>query len=67
MKRVLALLILAPILALVGCSGEQQAGGGDGLAMTATGEVPPLVDRELFFGDPEISNSDLSRVNPILS
>ena len=28
--------------------------------MTTTGQLPPIIDRELFFGDPEISGAQLS-------
>ncbi|MFO7653075.1 MAG: S9 family peptidase [Candidatus Krumholzibacteriia bacterium] len=59
MPRLLPLIVLLPILCLAACSSEPASD-----VNTATGEditrVPPLIDRELFFGDPEISGADLS-------
>jgi dipeptidyl aminopeptidase/acylaminoacyl peptidase len=62
MKRMLPWLLLAPILWLAGCSdGDSNRGSSSiDLAQEDTGEMPPLLDRELFFGDPEISGSNLS-------
>lgn len=51
-----ALLALAALFALAGCGGDEKAVTDNEVAMT----VPPLIDRELFFGDPEISGSQLS-------
>ncbi|MEN8006159.1 MAG: S9 family peptidase [Candidatus Krumholzibacteriota bacterium] len=54
MKHWTLLVLTLTLLAAVGC-GEKQ----DQVAEVAT-EPAPLVDRELFFGDPEISGSQLS-------
>ena len=31
-----------------------------GLAMQICAQLPPIIDRELFFGDPEISGAQIS-------
>ncbi len=50
-------LALAATLALIGCgSNDDQASQQEQVTMTPA----PLLDRELFFGDPEISGSQLS-------
>jgi dipeptidyl aminopeptidase/acylaminoacyl peptidase len=38
-----------------------------GLAGSAAAELPPLIDRELFFGDPEVSGAQLSPDGKFLS
>jgi len=54
MKR-LFLSLLAGVVALSGCAGASK------IAKESSSEVvPPIVDRNLFFGDPEISSSQLS-------
>jgi dipeptidyl aminopeptidase/acylaminoacyl peptidase len=58
MKRILLIsMALLALPALFGCSGgEEEAANQEKVAMTPA----PLLDRELFFGDPEISGSQLS-------
>jgi dipeptidyl aminopeptidase/acylaminoacyl peptidase len=55
MKRSL-LVLLTGILALSACAGPTKA---TKKAVAADG-LPPLLDRELFFGDPQISSAQLS-------
>ncbi len=52
--RLIPLLVV--LAALAGCGGGDEATNTDEVAMT----LPPLLDRELFFGDPEISGAQLS-------
>ena len=54
MKRLNLLALGFALLAIVGCGDTQ-----DQTAEVAM-EPAPLLDRELFFGDPEISGSQLS-------
>ncbi|HUU01485.1 MAG TPA: S9 family peptidase [Myxococcota bacterium] len=54
MKRSLLLLIVG-VLVLSGCAGTFKT-----MKEPASEIAAPLVDRELFFGDPQISNSQLS-------
>jgi len=55
MKRLLAIVAVAGLAALAGC------GGGGAEQKTEVAMQPaPLIDRELFFGDPEISGAQLS-------
>ena len=59
MYRLLCLLPFVLIALIAGCSGS--ADDADYAAQhEITGKLPPLIDRELFFGDPEISGSNLS-------
>jgi dipeptidyl aminopeptidase/acylaminoacyl peptidase len=53
MKRLFAIALCAGLAALAGCGGAQQE---TEVAM----EPAPLIDRELFFGDPEISGAQIS-------
>ena len=53
MKRMFGIIVFAGLAAVVGC------GGGDQNTEVAM-EPAPLIDRELFFGDPEISGAQLS-------
>ena len=55
MKRMLGIIFFAGLAAVLGCSG----GSGDHDTEVAM-EPAPLIDRELFFGDPEISGAQLS-------
>jgi dipeptidyl aminopeptidase/acylaminoacyl peptidase len=57
----IALLHLALLVLLAGCaSGPKAPDLETVLQKGVPGEVPPLIDRELFFGDPDISGSQLS-------
>jgi len=59
MYRLLCLLPFVLIALIAGCSGSVD--DADYAAQhEITGKLPPLIDRELFFGDPEISGSNLS-------
>ena len=55
MKRMLGIIFFAGLAAVVGCGG----GASDQNTEVAM-EPAPLIDRELFFGDPEISGAQLS-------
>ena len=56
-RRFSIAIVLMTLLALIGCdSGDKQSAEQEAIAMTPA----PLLDRELFFGDPEISGSQLS-------
>ncbi|REJ86111.1 MAG: S9 family peptidase [Acidobacteria bacterium] len=56
-ERLVCFLLAALLIGLlVGCGGEMSP---DNDSATATGPAP-LIDRELFFGDPEVSGADLS-------
>ncbi len=59
MKRplwlVLGIVSLAALVAVGGCGD-----GNDSESQEVARTMPPLLDRELFFGDPEISGSQLS-------
>jgi len=59
MKRqswfVMGILTVIALAALSGCGGD---GGSDSQEVAET--MPPLLDRELFFGDPEVSGAQLS-------
>ena len=59
MKRplwlVLGIVSLVALFAVGGCGG-----GNDSETQEVARTMPPLLDRELFFGDPEISGSQLS-------
>ncbi len=54
MNRILCLLLGTVLLAAIGGCGNQSTDQEVAEAM------PPLLDRELFFGDPEVSGSQLS-------
>jgi len=54
MKRLILFVLGLAVLAVTGCGDTQEQ------ATEVTMEPAPLVDRELFFGDPEISASQLS-------
>jgi dipeptidyl aminopeptidase/acylaminoacyl peptidase len=54
MNRLPALLTVASILGLT------LLGLGGALVGSARAELPPLIDRELFFGDPQIAGAQLS-------
>jgi dipeptidyl aminopeptidase/acylaminoacyl peptidase len=63
MKRMLICLPLFGLAVLAGCgpSGDSSEQNAEAVAdETEIAALPPLIDRELFFGDPEISGSDLS-------
>ncbi len=56
-RRVCLGIVLLTLLAVIGCGdSEKQTTNQESVAMTPV----PLIDRELFFGDPEISGSQLS-------
>ena len=57
-KQLLTLVCLGVVAILAGCGGggDDQAATQEDVAMTPV----PLLDRELFFGDPEISGPQLS-------
>jgi len=56
-RRVHIGIVLLTLLAVIGCGdSEKQTADQESVAMTPA----PLIDRELFFGDPEISGSQLS-------
>jgi len=59
MKRLLFLLPIVCLAILVGCSSSSDT-DEQGATAEVAGQLPPLIDRELFFGDPEISGSNLS-------
>jgi len=54
MKRLLLFALGLALLATAGCGGDQDQ------TMEVAMEQAPILDRELFFGDPEISGSQLS-------
>ncbi|MCK9995860.1 MAG: S9 family peptidase [Candidatus Krumholzibacteria bacterium] len=54
MKRLTLLVLGLALLAAAGCGDTQEQ------TAVAAAEPAPLIDRELFFGDPEISASQLS-------
>jgi hypothetical protein len=58
MKRFMTVTLLLSLAALLGCSSAYKA--KDTATEALLGEQPPLIDRELFFGDPEISGSQIS-------
>ena len=51
----LPILVLAALAAMVTPSAAQSAN-----ARGATGNLPPLIDRELIFGNPEITGAQIS-------
>jgi dipeptidyl aminopeptidase/acylaminoacyl peptidase len=55
MKPWMILLLVTCLAALAGCSQSS-----DTAEQEVATELPPMIDRELFFGDPEISGSNLS-------
>lgn len=55
-RHFMVLATFACLAALAGCGGDDRTTKTDEVAMT----LPPLLDRELFFGDPEISGAQLS-------
>ncbi|MGD9546207.1 MAG: alpha/beta fold hydrolase [Candidatus Krumholzibacteriia bacterium] len=59
--RLIPLLVVLATLA--GCGGGDEATNTDEVAMT----LPPLLDRELFFGDPKISGAQLSPDGTLMS
>ena len=52
-------IAVAALAALAGCSADSGRQAEVQIREVA-GEVPPLLDRELFFGDPEISGAQIS-------
>lgn len=55
MRRYLLILVSGAMLAVVGRADAQERRNSEYLS-----KLPPLIDRELFFGDPEIDGAQLS-------